>query len=140
VDEGERQPDRNAREFHGRAAVNRSEDDDQEAEGHDHLRYQRRREGVFPGRVLAGNRTEGICHRQHGETEREGTPVRPIPTSGKVAASTALPHPPNTSQSVPMNSAISLETIRGFLEVQEGDAARRIDASQECFLLTWAGC
>jgi hypothetical protein len=28
-----------------------------------------------------------------------------MPTSGKVAASTALPHPPSTSQKVPMNSA-----------------------------------
>jgi len=33
------------------------------------------------------------------------TPSRPMPTSGKVAAWTALPQPPNTSQNVPMNSA-----------------------------------
>src|SRR5688572_13951914 len=35
------------------------------------------------------------------------TPSRPIPTSGTAAASTALPHPPNTSQNVPMNSAVA---------------------------------
>ena len=28
-----------------------------------------------------------------------------MPTSGKAAASTALPQPPSTSQNVPMNSA-----------------------------------
>src|SRR3954454_3415516 len=33
------------------------------------------------------------------------TPRRPIPTPGKAAARTALPHPPKTSQKVPMNSA-----------------------------------
>ena len=33
------------------------------------------------------------------------TPSRPMPTSGKAAASTALPQPPSTSQKVPMNSA-----------------------------------
>src|SRR6185436_12452700 len=37
------------------------------------------------------------------------TPSSPIPTSGKAAASTALPQPPRTSQNVPMNSAVSLE-------------------------------
>jgi hypothetical protein len=45
-----------------------------------------------------------------------------MPTSGKAAASTALPHPPNTNQSVPMNSAVSLEVIVGFLVVEEGTA------------------
>src|SRR5215831_12708629 len=35
------------------------------------------------------------------------TPRRPIPTWGKAAASTALPHPPKTSHSVPRNSAES---------------------------------
>src|SRR6202789_4357397 len=35
------------------------------------------------------------------------TPSRPIPTWGKAAARTALPHPPSTSQNVPMNSAAS---------------------------------
>src|SRR5215471_1787834 len=33
------------------------------------------------------------------------TPSNPIPTCGKAAARTALPHPPNTSQNVPRNSA-----------------------------------
>ncbi|MNE51701.1 hypothetical protein D3C76_1048980 [compost metagenome] len=32
------------------------------------------------------------------------TPSKPIPTSGKAAANTALPQPPNTSQNVPTNS------------------------------------
>ena len=35
------------------------------------------------------------------------TPSNPMPMSGKVAASTALPQPPSTSQNVPMNSAPS---------------------------------
>src|SRR5271169_2775059 len=33
------------------------------------------------------------------------TPTNPMPTVGKPAASTAAPHPPNTSQNVPKNSA-----------------------------------
>src|SRR5262245_9141812 len=33
------------------------------------------------------------------------TPTRPIPTCGKPAAITALPHPANVSQKVPMASA-----------------------------------
>src|SRR5579863_6293407 len=33
------------------------------------------------------------------------TPANPMPTAGKPAASTAAPHPPNTSQNVPKNSA-----------------------------------
>src|SRR3954470_14356227 len=32
-------------------------------------------------------------------------PTRPMPTSGNLAASTALPQPPKTSQKVPNNSA-----------------------------------
>src|SRR5947207_3426110 len=36
------------------------------------------------------------------------TPSRPIPTLGNAADRTALPHPPNTSQNVPINSAIDL--------------------------------
>src|SRR6187402_2503772 len=36
------------------------------------------------------------------------TPSRPIPTSGKAAAKTALPHPPRTSQNVPKVSAAYL--------------------------------
>src|SRR6187455_3079081 len=39
------------------------------------------------------------------------TPSRPIPTLGKAAASTALPHPPRTSQKVPIDSAASLGNI-----------------------------
>src|ERR1044071_7746409 len=35
------------------------------------------------------------------------TPTKPMPISGNLAASTALPHPPKTSQKVPMNSAVS---------------------------------
>src|SRR5580765_2456369 len=38
------------------------------------------------------------------------TPSRPMPTLGNAAARTALPHPPRTSQNVPMNSADSFET------------------------------
>src|SRR5664280_844957 len=35
------------------------------------------------------------------------TPSNPIPTSGNLAASTALPQPPSTNQNVPTNSADS---------------------------------
>src|SRR5690349_10178325 len=35
------------------------------------------------------------------------TPSSPMPTAGNAAASTALPQPPSTSQSVPKNSAVS---------------------------------
>ena len=35
----------------------------------------------------------------------KATPNRPIPTLGNAAANTALPHPPNTNQKVPINSA-----------------------------------
>src|SRR6185369_13587840 len=34
------------------------------------------------------------------------TPSKPIPTFGNAAANTALPHPPRTSQNVPINSAV----------------------------------
>ena len=33
------------------------------------------------------------------------TPANPMPSVGKPAARTAAPHPPNTSQKVPKNSA-----------------------------------
>ena len=39
------------------------------------------------------------------------TPTNPIPRSGNAAASTALPHPPSTSQNVPMNSAAAFFPI-----------------------------
>src|ERR1700749_436882 len=39
------------------------------------------------------------------------TPTKPIPSCGKAAASTADPHPPSTSQAVPMNSAASFLSI-----------------------------
>src|SRR5580765_4754876 len=39
------------------------------------------------------------------------TPRKPIPSPGKAAASTALPHPPRTSQNVPRNSLVSLGNI-----------------------------
>src|SRR6516225_4147104 len=35
----------------------------------------------------------------------KATPRKPMPRFGKAAASTALPHPPKTSQKVPTNSA-----------------------------------
>jgi hypothetical protein len=38
----------------------------------------------------------------------KATPTKPIPRFGNAAASTALPHPPNTSQNVPINSAVAL--------------------------------
>ncbi|CUX32870.1 hypothetical protein AGR7C_Cc260218 [Agrobacterium deltaense Zutra 3/1] len=41
----------------------------------------------------------------------KATPRKPMPSSGKPAAKTALPHPPNTSQKVPRNSERSLRLI-----------------------------
>jgi hypothetical protein len=41
------------------------------------------------------------------------TPAKPIPNSGKPAASTAEPQPPNTSQNVPINSAANRLAIVG---------------------------
>src|ERR1700730_3355903 len=41
----------------------------------------------------------------------KATPTNPMPSCGKAAASTALPQPPNTSQKVPKNSAVSLRDI-----------------------------
>src|SRR5208282_2274315 len=35
----------------------------------------------------------------------KATPSNPMPTLGKAAARTALPHPPSTNQNVPKNSA-----------------------------------
>src|SRR5271163_3080385 len=39
------------------------------------------------------------------------TPRKPIPTLGKPAAKMALPHPPKTSQKVPINSAANRRDI-----------------------------
>ncbi|MEL2239902.1 hypothetical protein PAS25_02690 [Leclercia adecarboxylata] len=39
------------------------------------------------------------------------TPTKPIPSSGNPAASTALPHPPNTNQNVPKHSAANFLNI-----------------------------
>src|SRR5690242_18611953 len=46
----------------------------------------------------------------------KATPVKPMPSCGKAAASTALPHPPNVNQNVPKNSApIRRDLSMGFL-------------------------
>src|ERR1700678_793803 len=44
------------------------------------------------------------------------TPANPMPRLGKAAARTALPHPPRTSQNVPMSSAAS-RFERGIFEL-----------------------
>ncbi|MPN32678.1 hypothetical protein SDC9_180158 [bioreactor metagenome] len=49
------------------------------------------------------------------------TPIKPMPTSGKPAASTALPHPPSTNQKVPKNSANSLAIMRSLQTSYETD-------------------
>src|SRR5215469_6515602 len=43
------------------------------------------------------------------------TPTRPMPTCGKVAAITALPHPANVSQNVPISSAAYFRASIGSL-------------------------
>lgn len=56
--------------------------------------------------MAAGNMANGIGHRQETvSTNAKDTPSKPMPTCGKAGASTALPHPPNTNQNVPMLSA-----------------------------------
>src|SRR6185436_8248227 len=52
------------------------------------------------------------------------TPVNPMPTSGKAAASTALPQPPRTSQNVPMNSADSFANMPHLCLLLEGVRGR----------------
>src|SRR5271154_4315222 len=44
----------------------------------------------------------------------KATPTKPMPSCGNAAARTALPHPPNTSQKVPRNSAVSFLVIDPF--------------------------
>jgi hypothetical protein len=48
------------------------------------------------------------------------TPANPMPSPGKAAASTALPHPPNTNQKVPKNSAAArlLRLMGRYLNVR----------------------
>src|SRR4029078_9544622 len=57
------------------------------------------------------------------------TPAKPIPRPGKAAASTALPHPPSTSQKVPTISTIDrlpreLQSLLGWLQECEANEAR----------------
>src|SRR5262245_41633269 len=48
------------------------------------------------------------------------TPSRPIPTCGKPAAMTALPHPANVSQNVPINSAAYFRVSMKHLPLYPG--------------------
>src|SRR5581483_7247155 len=52
----------------------------------------------------------------------KATPNSPMPTFGNAAARTALPHPPKTSQNVPMNSAVALllKGIKNLLVYRDG--------------------
>src|SRR5579863_487840 len=72
-------------------------------------------------RLLTTNPTDTAGFRWHPEMwpianamvrtvrpNARATPAKPIPRPGKAAASTALPHPPKTSQKVPINSANAL--------------------------------
>src|SRR5580704_16272050 len=72
-------------------------------------------------RLATTNPTETAGFKWHPETwpianamvstvspNARATPAKPIPRPGKAAASTALPHPPKTSQKVPINSANDL--------------------------------
>src|SRR4029078_5701051 len=58
------------------------------------------------------------------------TPSKPIPTSGKAAASTALPQPPRTSQKVPMNSADSFANMPHLCLLLEMFAADLMPAGE----------
>src|SRR5947207_751124 len=57
--------------------------------------------------MSARDAADRIGHRHDGQPKRSATPTRPMPISGNLAAKTALPQPPKTSQKVPMNSAPS---------------------------------
>ena len=54
-----------------------------------------------------------------------------MPTLGKAAASTALPHPPRTSQNVPIDSAASLGNIRASLRWITRQSTRRACYSRD---------
>src|SRR5688572_27677651 len=60
------------------------------------------------------------------------TPSNPMPTSGNAAASTALPHPPRTSQNVPMNSADSLANTAASFAAACDDRMPRFKAHHCC--------
>jgi len=55
------------------------------------------------------------------------TPRNPIPTFGKPAASTALPHPPKTNQNVPINSAAKRRDM--LIAALPDDQRREIDSA-----------
>src|SRR6188474_544922 len=57
------------------------------------------------------------------------TPTNPIPSCGKAAASTALPQPPNTSQAVPRNSALSFFPISDSYPCSPASLLRRENAT-----------
>lgn len=54
--------------------------------------------------MTAGNVADGEGHGQHCKAEGESN-TENADTEGELAASTALPQPPRTSQKVPINSA-----------------------------------
>jgi len=57
--------------------------------------------------MAARNVTDRIGHGQDSGSEGQGHAIKSNAELGKAAASTALPHPPNTSQNVPIDSAIA---------------------------------
>src|ERR1035438_6443701 len=86
-----------------------------------HLRDDVRRQFRNRKSLLTTNPTETAGFKWHPEMwpianamvrtvrpKARATPAKPIPRPGKAAASTALPHPPKTSQKVPINSANAL--------------------------------
>ena len=60
------------------------------------------------------------------------TPIKPIPTPRKAAARTALPHPPKTSQNVPMNSAVQRFPISMFCFLFLPSEFVRMDDTASC--------
>src|SRR5215472_8746291 len=73
------------------------------------------------------------------------TPTNPIPRPGNPAASTALPHPPNTSQNVPTNSA-NARFVKGmtpslFMIAQNVTGKRRLSRRRQRspqYLAAWS--
>src|SRR5579872_3480924 len=61
------------------------------------------------------------------------TPSKPIPTCGKPAAMTALPHPANVSQNVPINSAAYFLASMGASQIcslSPGKVAKKLQTPE----------
>jgi hypothetical protein len=63
-------------------------------------------------------------------------PRRPMPRSGSVPESTALPQPPSTNQNVPNDSAAKRLVMTSFLGIVENATVARAGAAEPDLLST----